>query len=218
MTNTFINGDTVRTFADKKGAAKAIKRDLNKHADAHGDLFVTAIDYEQANEGRWGVLVSVDMTATEIRKVLGDELAGYGFKAEGVDAKPVAAPVAAKKPETSKTPAASDDTKQRKGSIEIIPVGFKPIAARFGSKQQALIELLQKGATMDDFREVCVKGDGTPWTDASIRSAMYYDVREKGYGVRTEWNDETPKYFLVLPEGFDAPLEARKPQSAKTKG
>ena len=58
-----------------------------------------------------------------------------------------------------------------------------------------------------------------PWTESSVKSALYWDVAKvKGYGVRTETSDDgTQRYRLVLPEGVEAPLghlEAAAPRMA----
>jgi hypothetical protein len=115
------------------------------------------------------------------------------------------------------------------------PVGqIKP--CRAGTKQAAIIDALADGATMWELLAVCsrnVSGGTKDWSEASIRSAMYYDVHHvKGYGVRTEVM--TPRalydmggheasaehllgtehehepcialYRLVLPAGVSAPL------------
>lgn len=71
-------------------------------------------------------------------------------------------------------------------------------AVRPGSKQEAIIEALKTGATLEDLQSV------TGWTPQAVKSALYWDVGHvKGYGVRTEYradDEETPVYFLVLPE------------------
>ena len=92
---------------------------------------------------------------------------------------------------------------RRKGQVAVEPQA-PLIQCRAGSKQQAIIDMLANGATLDMLRTVCIKRDGvTPWDDNSIRSALYYDIKDKGYGVRTEFTDDAPTYFLVLPEGVD---------------
>lgn len=118
-------------------------------------------------------------------------------------AKPAKAP-AKKKPATAK----ADKPKRQKGIVSYPPLEI-PRACRADTKQAALIDALFHGATLSDLRKATAKrGKMVDWTDASIRSALAYDVHAvKGYGVRTEvLEDGTPKYFLVLPEGYDAPV------------
>ena len=71
----------------------------------------------------------------------------------------------------------------------------------------------EDGATLADLRTVCIKKDGGTWDDNSIRSALYYDLKDKGYGTRTEFRDDVPTYFLVLPVGIGAPLAAKASKS-----
>lgn len=87
------------------------------------------------------------------------------------------------------------------------------VAARAGSKQDQIITLLVGGATLDMLRTVCTKADGTVWDDNSIRSALYYDVHQKGYGVRTTWEGDVATYWLILPAGVKEPLPARTAKS-----
>jgi len=125
-------------------------------------------------------------------------------------AKPAKAPKA-KKPATAK----ADKPKRQKGIVSYPPLEI-PRACRADTKQAALIDALFHGATLSDLRKATAKrGKMVDWTDASIRSALAYDVHAvKGYGVRTEvLEDGTPKYFLVLPEGYDAPVP-HKPRAS----
>lgn len=206
MTKQFIaHADQPRTFADAKGAKKAIKRDLGKHWDAHGDvLYETGTEAKQTPNGRFGVVVFVDLTPEEAQRLVGPELEGYVIEPQ-LKSEP--------KPKATPAPKANAPKKSRRnGEINVEPQA-PLVAARVGSKQQAIIDLLTKGCTLDDLREVCVKRDGTPWDDNSIRSALYYDVKFKGYGVRTEWDGDTPTYHIVLPEGYEAPLDAKPRKS-----
>lgn len=86
------------------------------------------------------------------------------------------------------------------------------VACRAGTKQQALIDALAKGATMAELLDATsAKNGGRDWSEGSVKSGFYEDVNsKKGYGVRTEvveeGKPETYRYHLVLPEGVDAPL------------
>ena len=204
MSTQFIaHADEPRTFADKKGATKAIKRDLAKHFDAHGDtLFDTGFDVKETGD-RFGVVVYCDLTPDTAKKLVGNELSGY-----------VIQPDLKEEPKPKAAAATISTGSRRKGQVNVDPTS-PLIHCRVGSKQQVIVDKLKaaKGATMADLRAVCVKKDGTPWDDNSIRSALYYDIKDKGYGVRTEFEGDVPTYFLVLPEGYDAPLEAKAPKS-----
>lgn len=205
MTQFIAHNDTPRTFANKKGATAAIKRDLTKHGDVHGDiLFETGYDVKPAGE-RFGVILYCDLTDASAKKLVGTELTGYviepQLKEEPVKSKP--------------TPTdAPKKASRRKGQISVEPTA-PLVHCRVGSKQQAIVDMLARpeGATLADLRTVCVKKAGGTWDDNSIRSALYYDLKDKGYGTRTEFQEDVAHYFLVLPEGVDAPLTPKAPKS-----
>lgn len=232
MTQFIAHAEEMRTFADKKGATKAIKRDLNKHYDTHGEnLFMTDFEVKEfGDSGRYGVLVLCDLTPDEAKSNVSDLLSGYVIEPQLKPEKPV-------KTETS-------NSSRRKGQVNVEPTS-PLLACRAASKQQAIVNALAKdcvfdheieivqegkahvalkgltskvgGASMSDLRKVCVRKDGTAWDDNSIRSALYYDIKDKGYGVRTLWDGDDSKedarYVLVLPEGYDAPLPSKAPKS-----
>lgn len=239
MTQFIAHADEPRTFADKKGATKAIKRDLAKHFDAHGDtLYDTGFEAKQTADGRFGVVVFCDLTPASAKKLVGPELTGYVIEPELKEEpkKKAAAPAPAKTDEPKKTGS------RRKGQVSVAPAA-PLLQCREGSKQQAIIDALATdnvwdtemeffpkgdahqavigmgsvvgGATLDDLRKVCLKKDGvTPWDDNSIRSALYYDLKDKGYGTSTRFDEDgTPIYSLVLPQGVEAPLAPKAPKS-----
>lgn len=229
MTQFIAHAAEPRTFSDKKGATKAIKRDLLKHRETHGDvLFDTGFDVQAANDGRFGVVVYVDLAPTAAQKIVGKELEGYVIEAS---LKEEAEPI-------KEAPA----KKRKSGEVNVSPLkaselpSGKLIAVRAGSKQDLIINLLAAGCIWNqqafdadgkangcyslsggcklaDLRRVCVKADGVVWDDNSIRSALYYDVHQKGYGVRTDWEGDEPRYSLVVPDGLTVMPEARKPKS-----
>lgn len=206
MTIQFIaHADEPRTFADKKGATKAIKRDLAKHDEAHGDvLFETGFDVKESGD-RFGVIVYCDLTPDAAQELVGAELSGYVIEPQ-LKAEPV-----------KKAAPATTAPKRRKGQVTVDPTS-PLLPCRAGSKQQAIVDLLAKGATLADLRTVCIKKDGTPWDDNSIRSALYYDIKDKGYGVTTTFDaNDVPTYSIVLPEGYDAPLDAKPAKAAPAK-
>lgn len=205
MTNFIAHATELRTFADKKGAAKAIKRDLGAHFDAHGDvLFDTGTEIVQTADGRFGVTVFLDLTPTDAKRLVGTELTGYMIQP---DLKEAAQPKPEKPAKAEKAPSS-----RKSGEVNVDPTS-PLIPCRAGSKQQMLVDALAKGCTMDDLREICVRKDGSIWDDNSIRSALYYDVKQKGYGVRTTWEGDVATYHIVLPAGYDAPLPAKTPKS-----
>lgn len=185
MTQFIAHAQEPRTFSTKKGAFAAIKRDLAKTPEA-----INAAGYDvQPSGDRFGVIVYLDLTQKEAEDQVTTDLAGYVIEPMMKDT----------------APAKSGKPGRRAGEVNVTPFE-NLIPCRAGSKQQALVDALWKGATMDDLRAICVRRDGTPWDDSSIRSAFYEDMKKKGYGVKTSWNGETPTYHLVLPAGYDTPL------------
>ena len=69
----------------------------------------------------------------------------------------------------------------------------KPIRA--GTKRAALIDLLAKGATMDEMVEAL------GWKKDVVSSAFRVDVGSMGYGVERK----AGKYHLILPKKFKRP-------------
>lgn len=201
----------LRTFADKKGAMKAGKRDCANLPD--NVILLDIQPFDCAHDGRVGVEVTLDHLKTDKLDLSAIE----GFRIEYAG-KPVEKP--APKPREKAAPA-EPKPKRKSGEVNVAPLkatelpGGKLIAARAGSKQQLIIDMLARsqGASLIELRTVCVKPDGSPWDDNSIRSALYYDVHQKGYGVRTEWQDENAQYFIVLPEGITEMPAGRTPKS-----
>lgn len=213
MTNQFIaHADTIKTFAHKKGARAAIKRDLGKHEDTHGDvLFATGFDVRETGD-RFGVVIYVDLTADEAQSKIGPELEGYVIEPQLKEAPKVAEP-------KDDTPVeATDDKPKRKrnAQIEIAPSGQSIIPTRHGSKQQIIIDLLARdeGASLDELVAACVRKDGTNWDPASLMAGLYHHIPHKGYGVRTTFDaNNVARYHLVYPDGMTAPVEPRRPQA-----
>jgi len=233
MTNSqFIaHAEKPRTFASAKGAKAAVRRDLGKHWDVHGDvLFDTGFDVKPAGDS-FGVVIYCDLTPPAAKKLVGSELHGYVIEPQRKEE-------TVKRTETTGTPEPKK-TSRRKGQVSVAPTTYNLIQCRAGSKQQRIVDVLASGAvwdtlmtfetkdglvegmaskvggaTMDDLRRVCIRKDGvTPWDDNSIRSALYYDLKDKGYGTSTRFENGEPVYSLVLPMGVDEPLPPKAPKS-----
>ncbi len=116
-----------------------------------------------------------------------------GRKAEAPKAK-AAAPA---KPKAEKAPRA------RKGT-NLLPPGGRTVPCREGTKQAILLDMLSRpnGATMAELIEA-LSGGNKPWTEATVRSGFGWDMKQKGYGVRSQFDaDGTERFFIVVPEGF----------------
>lgn len=107
----------------------------------------------------------------------------------------------------------------RRGT-NLIPFGHAPEPCREGSKQAALLDALKApdGATMAELKKA-MSGGNKPWTEVTIRSGFGWDLRNKGYGVRSEFDDKgVERFFLVLPEKYKTvpahtPLKTAKPKA-----
>ena len=84
--------------------------------------------------------------------------------------------------------------------------------AREGTTIANVITLLssRNGATFDEIRELCVRRNGTPWSDSSIKTLLYWDINRKGYGVEPRNEDGVTTFHLVYPKGMSEPLPHRK--------
>lgn len=122
---------------------------------------------------------------------------------------PVAAPKAAKAPAEKKA-------RSPRGTNLAAP-GHAPIPCREGSKQAILLDMLARpnGATMAELIEA-LSGGKKPWTEATVRSGFGWDMKQKGYGVRSQFDaDGTERFFIVVPEGHSIP--AHRPMKSAPK-
>lgn len=108
------------------------------------------------------------------------------------------------------TPPVKADKAKRgaKNAITIEPA-TKAYPCREGTRQAALVDALVKGATMADLRTAT----GGAWKDDTIVSAFYYDLKNKGYGIRTDMTGEERVFHLVIAEGQTLP--AHTPRKTK---
>lgn len=99
----------------------------------------------------------------------------------------------------------------------LVAPGHAPIPCREGSKQARLLDMLSRpnGATMTELIEA-LSGGNKPWTEATVRSGFGWDMKLKGYGVRSAFDaDGTERFHIVVPEGHAIP--AHKPLKSASK-
>lgn len=99
----------------------------------------------------------------------------------------------------------------------LVAPGHAPIPCREGSKQAMLLDMLSSpnGATMAELIEA-LSGGNKPWTEATVRSGFGWDMKLKGYGVRSAFDaDGTERFHVVVPEGHAIP--AHKPLKSASK-
>lgn len=99
----------------------------------------------------------------------------------------------------------------------LVAPGHAPIPCREGSKQAILLDMLSRpnGATMAELIDA-LSGGNKPWTEATVRSGFGWDMKLKGYGVRSAFTaDGTERFHIVVPEGHAIP--AHKPLKSAPK-
>jgi hypothetical protein len=97
--------------------------------------------------------------------------------------------------------------KTRQKRLTNLPfVPGRPVACREGSKQAAMVDLMSRpnGASMSELMEA-LAGGKKPWTEISVRAGFGWDLKQKGYGVKSIMQDGTERFFLVVPTGFAIP-------------
>ena len=134
-------------------------------------------------------------------------------KVETVNETTTPAPVAASK--AAKSPAEKKARAPR--GTNLAAPGHAPIQCREGSKQAVLLDMLSRpnGATITELIEA-LSGGNKPWTEATVRSGFGWDMKLKGYGVRSAFDaDGTERFHIVVPEGHAIP--AHKPLKSASK-
>ena len=95
---------------------------------------------------------------------------------------------------------------------DLMPTGEKLKSCLAGSKQSILVDMLKRpgGATMDELIEA-LAGGRRAWTEATVRSGFGWDLKNKGYGVRSEFDTYgVERFHLVVPNGQLVPEHAKK--------
>lgn len=242
---TFRNGESVpnvRRFADKTTAIARTWKLLQRYAEAHPEVDAGHTTPEEVNVDKifgysWEAIQRAqqgdmsglrrpvsgshsdewtkgDQEALDKHKsIAGLEAAGlYGVadrarrmgKAAG---RQVTAPKSAEEKKKARAP---------RGTNLAAP-GHAPIQCREGSKQAVLLDMLSRpnGATMAELIEALIGGN-KPWTEATVRSGFGWDMKLKGYGVRSAFAaDGTERFHIVVPEGHAIP--AHKPLKSAPK-
>lgn len=179
------------------------------------------MNYTTLNQEALTKMTGAELAAThnEIAAALGDEpVKRFGTKVDAIRrtwakvqawtekqqalaAAPAPAPVA----EKAKRPTA------RRGT-NIQPKGSPVLPCVIGSKQSVLLDELARpeGVTMAQLLTALSLG-GKPWTEPTVRSGFGWDMRGKGYGVRSTFDpDGTERFHLVVPEGQAIPAHVTR--------
>lgn len=141
-------------------------------------------------------------------------LEGIGLNvvpAKAEEAKPATPKAKAPPRENDRAPKSAEPGRGRRGT-NLKPPGHAPIACREDTKQAVLVDMLsrQHGATMAELLDALSDGKRA-WTEASVRSGFGWDMKQKGYGVRSEFDtDGTERFFIVLPAGAVIPAHKQR--------
>lgn len=95
-------------------------------------------------------------------------------------------------------------TRNVRRGTNLKPLGTPLEPCREGSKQAILLDMLRHphGATMDELIDA-LSGGNKPWTEVTVRSGFGWDLKNKGYGVRSSFDEKgVERFHLVLPEKF----------------
>lgn len=119
-----------------------------------------------------------------------------------------------KQQEAARRPAPAPEVKRpraRRGT-NVQPKGSPVLPCVIGSKQAVLVDELSRpeGVTMAQLLAALSLG-GKPWTEPTVRSGFGWDMRNKGYGVRSTFDEDgTERFRLVVPEGQAIPPHATR--------
>lgn len=134
----------------------------------------------------------------------------------------VTAPVASSNWATALLAPSKKETPVKKSAksrgTNLVAPGFLPLPCREGSKQALLLDTLSRegGATMEELI-TALSGGNKPWTEATVRSGFGWDMKLKGYGVRSVFDEAgVERFIIVLPEGAKG-IPAHTPLKGKTK-
>lgn len=106
----------------------------------------------------------------------------------------------------------------RRGT-DLKPTGEPVKPCLIGSKQAVLVDMLRRkeGATMAELL-AALAVSGKPWQEQTVRSGFSWDLRRKGYGVKSSFDaDGTERFHLVVPDGQAIPAHVAR-GSSKAEG
>lgn len=181
-----MNDNTMTQAALNKMTGAELVAIYNKAATALGESTVSRFATKPAAVRRTWAKVQAWTAAQPARK----------------PAQPSAQPKAARKATVS-TPAAAKPGKQPRGrGTNIQPNGEPLKPCRAGSKQAVLLDLLKQpaGATMGELMAAL------SWQESSVKTGFGWDMKQKGYGVRSTFDAEgVERFHLVVPAGQKVP-------------
>ena len=116
----------------------------------------------------------------------------------------------AARPAAKQAKAKGEPTPRARRGTDIKPSGESVQPCRDGSKQAILVDRLRgkEGATMAELL-AALAVSGKPWQEATVRSGFGWDLKRKGYGVKSAVGaDGVERFRLVVPAGQKIPPHA----------
>ena len=117
---------------------------------------------------------------------------------------------AAARPAAKQAKAKGEPKRRAHRGTDLKPTGEPVQPCRDGSKQAILVDRLRgkEGATMAELL-AALAVSGKPWQEATVRSGFGWDLKRKGYGVKSTFGaDGVERFRLVVPAGQKIPPHA----------
>lgn len=114
---------------------------------------------------------------------------------------------AAARPSAKQAKAKGEPKPRARRGTDLKPNGEPVQPCRDGSKQAILVDRLRgkDGATMAELL-AALAVSGKPWQEATVRSGFGWDLKRKGYGVKSTFGaDGVERFRLVVPAGQKIP-------------
>jgi hypothetical protein len=176
------------------------------------------MNYSTLNQEALTKMTGAELAAihNEIAAALGDEpVKRFGTKADAIPRTWAKVQAWTEKQQAdAAAPAPEPEVKRprsRRGT-NVQPKGSPVLPCVIGSKQAVLVDELSRpeGVTMAQLLTALSLG-GKPWTEPTVRSGFGWDMRNKGYGVRSSFDEDgTERFRLVVPEGQAIPPHATR--------
>lgn len=126
---------------------------------------------------------------------------------------------AAARPAAKQAKAKGEPKPRPRRGTDLKPTGEPVKPCLIGSKQAVLVDMLRRkeGATMAELL-AALAVSGKPWQEQTVRSGFSWDLKRKGYGVRsTIGPDGVERFHLVVPAGQKIPPHVAR-GSSKAEG
>lgn len=109
-------------------------------------------------------------------------------------------------------------TRRSKGT-NVTPYGGAPTSCREGTKRSIMLDMLcrPEGASVPEL-VVGLSGGKQAWLPQTVKAGFGWDMRQKGYGVKSQMVEGVERFFIVLPtdeNGNPYPVAAHTPVAKK---